>query len=144
VTSESRNFAKHNFDHTYNCSDPRSYFSSLRPLDYGIHRTAIPVFARCADLLARQRSLRSVTMVDLCAGYGVNAALLRYHVNLDELYDLYDEDAIPVAVDQASVTESDKRFFASRRIKNAPVDKVIGGARGALRGEGRPSRLWRQ
>lgn len=126
MTSESRNFAKHNFDHTYNCSDPRSYFSSLRPLDYGIHRTAIPVFARCADLLARQRSLRSVTMVDLCAGYGVNAALLRYHVNLDELYDLYDEDAIPVAVDQASVTESDKRFFASRRIKNAPVDKVIG------------------
>ena len=126
MTSQSRSFAKYNFDHTYNCSDPRSYFSSLRPLDYGIHRAAIPVFARCADLLTRRRSLRSVTMVDLCAGYGVNAALLRHRVNLDELYDLYDEDATPAATDQASVIKSDKRFFASRRIKSAPVDKVIG------------------
>ena len=45
MTSESRSFAKHNFDQTYNRSDPRSYFSTLRPLDYRIHRTAIPVFA---------------------------------------------------------------------------------------------------
>jgi hypothetical protein len=126
VISESRSFAKHNFDHTYNRSDPRSYFSTLRPLDYRIHRTAIPVFARCANLLARQRSLRRVTMVDLCAGYGVNAALLRHRVSLDDLYDLYDEDATPAATNQASVTESDKRFFASRRIKSAPVDKVVG------------------
>jgi len=126
VTSESRSFAKRNFDHTYNRSDPRSYFSTLRPLDYRIHRTAIPVFARCANLLARQRGLRRVTMVDLCAGYGINAALLRHKVSLDELYDLYDETAIPAATDQTPFIESDKRFFASRRVKSAPVDKVIG------------------
>lgn len=126
MTSESRSFAKHNFDHTYNRSDPRSYFSTLRPLDYRIHRTAIPVFARCANLLARQRGLRRVTMVDICSGYGVNAALLRHKVSLDELYDLYDETTTPAATDQSPFIESDKRFFASRRLKSAPVDKVIG------------------
>ena len=126
MTFKTLSFAKQNFDHIYNRSDPRSYFSTLRPLDYRIQRTAIPVFARCANLLARQRGLRRVTMVDLCAGYGVNAALLRHKVSLDELYDLYDETTTPSATDQSPFIESDKRFFASRRLKSAPVDTVIG------------------
>ena len=95
MSLKSRGCGKHNFDQIYNCSDPRPYFTTLRPLDYRIHRTATPVFARCAKLLALQRGLRRVTMVDVCAGYGINAALLRHSVNLDDLYDLYDSDATP-------------------------------------------------
>ena len=79
---------KENFDRIYNCKDPRPYFTTLRALDYRIHRHAIPIFARCAKLLSVHRNLRRIKMVDLCSGYGVNAALLRFRVTLDDLYTL--------------------------------------------------------
>lgn len=126
MKSETRNIAKHNFDHIYNCDDPRPYFTTLRPLDYRIHEGAIPVLDRCTRMLARLRGLSRITMVDVCTGYGVNAALLRHRVELDELYDLYDESARSPAIAQERLIEKDRRFFEARRIRNTPVHRVIG------------------
>ena len=53
-------------------------------------------------------------MVDLCAGYGVNAALLRFRVTLDDLYTLYDAESTPPLHAGVSLEDWDRRFFASR------------------------------
>lgn len=126
MSSESRSRGKRGFDHIYNCADPRPYFTTLRPLHYCIHHTAVPFFRRCATHLALRRNLRRITMVDVCAGYGINAALLRHDVSLDGLYELYDESAVPAAADPEALKASDRRFFASRRLKRSPIEKVVG------------------
>ena len=116
---------KENFDRIYNCKDPRPYFTTLRALDYRIHRHAIPILARCAKLLSVHQKVRRIKMVDVCAGYGVNAALLRFHVTLDDLYTLYDAERTPPLRAGMSLEDWDKRFFVSRRRGNGSIGPVI-------------------
>ena len=116
---------KKNFDRIYDCKDPRPYFTTLRALDYRIHRHAIPIFARSAKLLSVHRNLRRIKMVDLCAGYGVNAALLRFRVTLDDLYTLYNAESTPPLRAGVSLEDWDRRFFASRLRGNGSIGPVI-------------------
>jgi hypothetical protein len=126
---DTREFAKKNFDHTYNCEDPRPYFTTLRPLDYRIHRDALPLFEECARTLARACGVPRITMVDLCTGYGINAAMMRHSVGLDDLYDLYDLNDCRSGSPQSDLPsrlERDRRFFVAKRLKGAPVGKIVG------------------
>ena len=80
---------KVSLDHLYVQDDPRPYFAALRELDYVIPQLAKPYFAK---LIGECRSARSVavpTVVDVGCSYGVNAALLRCDVTIDELYEHY-------------------------------------------------------
>ena len=67
--------------------DPRTYFRTLRKLDYQIPQLAKPRFARLVDELRSTR--RTVTVLDIGCSYGINAALLRYDLTMDELYERY-------------------------------------------------------
>ena len=123
---EKRSSVKHDFSCLYNCSDPRPYFSTLRPLDFRIHRYAIPVFDRCIAMLRRLRNTPRIDIADLCTGYGVNAALLCHAVSLDHLYELYDESASQVSTDQGAIIDRDRRYFASRRRKGSSIRSFVG------------------
>ena len=116
---------KENFDRIYNCQDPRPYFTTLRPLDYRIHRHAIPIFNRCAKFLSAHRNLHRIKVVDLCAWYGVNAALLRFRVTLDDLYTLYDAESTPPLHAGVSLEDWDRRFFASRLCGDGSIGPVV-------------------
>ncbi len=77
---------KASFNAIYDEPTPAAYFSALQPLDYAAPGRAKPIVRRCVEALRRRRGLQTVTVLDLCAGYGVNAALLMHRLNLSDLY----------------------------------------------------------
>ena len=83
---EDINEAKANMDYIYNQSDPRAYFRELKKLDYAIPEVAKPIFQKLITALQRRRN-DTVHVLDLGCSYGVNAALLKHDLSMDELYD---------------------------------------------------------
>ncbi len=98
----------------YNKSDPRSYFSVLRRLDYIIPQLAKPVFRNVIEAYREGREADAVHVVDIGCSYGVNAALLRCDMEMDELYALYDLDRA-AGLDRKELLERDRELFAERR-----------------------------
>jgi len=90
-TYSSANESKATFDDIYNQPDPRDYFETLSELDYVIPEQARPVFRAVFRALRelRERSGASTKVVDLGCSYGINAALLKLGVSMDELEELY-------------------------------------------------------
>jgi carnitine O-acetyltransferase len=80
---------KVSLDHLYAQPDPRPYFAALRELDYVIPQLAKPYFAKLIEECRTARSVAVPTVVDVGCSYGINAALLRCDVTIDELYDRY-------------------------------------------------------
>ena len=80
---------KVSLDHLYEQDDPRPYFAALRDLDYVIPQLAKPYFAKLVEEHRETTSVAVPTVVDVGCSYGVNAALLRCDVTLDELYERY-------------------------------------------------------
>lgn len=80
---------KASFDAIYDQPTPAAYFSTLRPLDYSTPGRAQPLVRRCVEALRRRRGLETVTVLDLCAGYGVNGALLKHRLTLLDLYERF-------------------------------------------------------
>lgn len=97
----------------YNLADPRGYYDSISQLGYEIPTHARPVFAKLIQALARARGLTVPAIVDLGCSYGVNAALLKYGLTLE---DLYARHATPQA-QALSVAETicqDRDFYSNR------------------------------
>lgn len=115
--------AKTNFDHIYNCADPEPYFQALRPLDYRSPQSALPIFSACIRALQQLREREQLSILDLCCGYGVNAALINHRLGMDDLYDYYD-DADRSALPLVQRLIADRDFFDQR--KASPEHSVIG------------------
>jgi hypothetical protein len=77
---------KASFDEIYDGPTPAAYFSVLRPLQYLLPGHAQPMVLRCMAALQRRRGLERVTVLDLCAGYGINAALIKCNMTMQDLY----------------------------------------------------------
>ena len=86
ASSRLRADGKASFDAIYDEPTPAAYFSALWPLEYMTPGCAQPLVRRCVEALRRRLKLETVTVLDLCAGYGVNAALLRHRLTLPDLY----------------------------------------------------------
>lgn len=103
------NEAKASMDHIYDQPDPRPYFRELKSLGYSIPEQAKPLFAQLLSLL-RERRQGPFHVLDLGCSYGVNAALLKHNLSMDELYDHWSEpqfsDASP-----ADVRNQDRQYF---------------------------------
>lgn len=90
-TYSSANDSKATFDDIYNQPDPRDYFETLSELGYVIPEQARPVFRSIFSALRETRELTSATtkVVDLGCSYGINAALLKFGVSMEDLEELY-------------------------------------------------------
>lgn len=114
---------KESFDHIYNRPDPREYFRVLGNLDYEIPQVANPVFTTV--LAARDRRAKltsdedSGSVLDVCCSYGVNAALLRCDLNLDDIVAHYVEPSV-ADLSPAELAASDREFYASHQVANPP------------------------
>lgn len=80
---------KVSLEHIYTQPDPRDYFRTLRALDYHIPQLAKPYFAKVVDECRQERSGRPLRVLDVGCSYGVNAALLKFDISMDDLYDRY-------------------------------------------------------
>jgi SAM-dependent methyltransferase len=77
----------------YNKPDPRVYYSTLKDLDYQIPETAKPVFQRVISAYRQAYGKDKVRVLDVGCSYGVNAAILKCDLEMDQLYDLYASQA---------------------------------------------------
>ncbi|MGH3930947.1 MAG: class I SAM-dependent methyltransferase [Pseudonocardiaceae bacterium] len=102
---------KADFTAIYNQPDPRAYFRTLNSLDYQVPQQALPVVE--AVLAASARSGRPRTVLDVCCSYGINAALLRCQVDLDEISARYTDPAL-AALAPGDLIEADAVFYADR------------------------------
>lgn len=113
---------KASFDAIYDDPLPSAYFSALRPLEYSTPGRAQPMVRRCVEALRRLRRLETVTVLDLCAGYGVNGALLKHRLTLDDLYERYGQAPRCGAGFQRIL--ADALWFLRRRRREARVRVV--------------------
>ncbi len=97
-------------DQIYNCPDPRPYFSELRKLEYLIPQHAKPAFLNVLDAYKESKGVTSTKLIDLGCSYGVNAALLKYDMDMQELYELY---GTPQAenLDRQELIQRDRKIF---------------------------------
>lgn len=100
---------KLNLDHVYNKPDPRGYFSTLSKLDYCVPEVAKPFFKRLLEAKRAANGEAAAKIVDVGCSYGVNAALLKHDMSLDDLYRLYSDEA---PADQATMLERDRALFS--------------------------------
>lgn len=111
---------KAHFDDIYDQPDPRSYYRTLGALDYEIPQRALPVLqALVAALPADPVADRPPRVLDVCCSYGINAALLRFDVSLDELHQRYTSEELG-SLSPAELASADDAFFAARRRTEAP------------------------
>ena len=105
------NDGKATFDNVYNHPDPRAYFATLGRLGYCIPEQARPVFDAVIDALKEARGTEVPTLVDIGCSYGVNAALLKYDLSIDALYQRYTEPQL-ARLDAGTLLKRDAEFFA--------------------------------
>lgn len=101
---------KADFGRIYNQRDPRAYFTTLATLEYRIPEVACPVFRAVLEELRAVRGRERADVIDLGCSYGINAALLKRGVPMNELYAHYVNPALAGA-DSDTVAAQDERFF---------------------------------
>ena len=109
TTFEKINAVKASMDDIYDQSDPRAYFRELHKLGYTIPGIAKPIFQKLIHHLQRRRD-DTVHVLDMGCSYGVNAALLKHDLSMEELYEHWDQKALVEATSEEVVTY-DRRFF---------------------------------
>ncbi|OLP55805.1 hypothetical protein BJF92_09250 [Rhizobium rhizosphaerae] len=77
---------KHDFAPTYDQAWPHDYLQAHLGLDYVIPQNAKPTFERLIAACMKAKRKDSLKIVDVGCSYGINAALLKCAMTLDELY----------------------------------------------------------
>ncbi len=119
---------KANFDHVYDLDDPREYFEALGSFDYQIPQHGQRLFDPLVEALRRERGRRNghgcprLRVVDLCCSYGVNAALLKHELSLDDLYARYRSGEF-AGLSSEELAGADAAFYGERR-REAPPEVV--------------------
>ncbi len=113
---------KANFDHVYDLPDPRGYFAALGSLDYLAPEHGRRVFSALLNSMDTEDE-ESPKVLDLCCSYGVNAALLRYDLTLEDLYTRYaSEELADLSTDE--LVAADREFYVSHLKRTPP--RVVG------------------
>lgn len=112
---------KASFDHIYDLDDPRGYFNTLGKLDYQSPQHGSTVFSS----LLKEMKLegRPAKVLDLCCSYGVNAALLKHEICLDDLYSRYKSDPL-ASLSSDELAAEDAKFYEERSVQTPP--EVVG------------------
>jgi len=116
---------KESFEHIYDLEDPRGYFETLGKLDYRAPQNGYSFFSALVEAKKRVSGGEGeeVTVVDLCCSYGINGALLKYDVTLDDLYERYSSDEL-ASLSSEELAVADAKFFGSRKREAPP--RVVG------------------
>ncbi|MBZ4014297.1 class I SAM-dependent methyltransferase [Streptomyces purpurogeneiscleroticus] len=110
---------KVSLDHIYTQPDPRAYFTVLRTLDYCVPQLAKPYFAKLLKEYREERRVAVPKVVDIGCSYGINAALLKYDVAMDELYARYGGDAA-AGLTREGLLARDRELSRARRPAQSP------------------------
>lgn len=102
------------FDDYYDRPDPRTYFINLGEHDYRIAGEAQPFFRKVLDTLRDTRNVERVKAIDLGCSYGINAALMKHDITLEDLSAHYGDSAME-SLDRQGVLDRDLAFYRAHR-----------------------------
>ncbi len=105
------NSIKANFDAIYSQPDPREYYRVLCGLDYVIPELARTPFAALMTALRRQHGTK-LRIADIGCSYGINAALLRFPLDIQRLSGRYATSEMQ-ALDSPALAGLDRNYFRS-------------------------------
>ena len=112
---------KASFDHIYDLEDPRGYFNTLSKLGYQAPQHGSRIFAALME--GMDLDGQPAKVVDLCCSYGVNAALLKHELSLEDLYSHYgSEQLADLSADELAA--ADGEFYEDHRVGSPP--EVVG------------------
>lgn len=104
------NDAKASMDHIYDRADPRAYFRELKSVSYTIPGAARPILQQLIALL-RRNARDIVRVLDIGCSYGINAALLKYDLTIEDLYVRWGQ-MTPALITAEEIIKQDREFFA--------------------------------
>jgi SAM-dependent methyltransferase len=104
------NDAKASMDHIYDRADPRAYFRELKSVSYTIPGAARPILQKLIALL-RRNARDTVRVLDIGCSYGINAALLKYDLTIEDLYVRWGQ-MTPALITAEEIIKQDREFFA--------------------------------
>ncbi|WP_119069235.1 hypothetical protein [Rubrobacter indicoceani] len=123
--SQHQKSGKASFHDIYNMEDPRPYFAELGELDYETPDHGRRVFSELIRNRDRTGKVASdpTKVLDVCCSYGINGALLKHDLTLNDLYDRYRSEEMADLTSEELVV-SDAEFYSGRRREGAP--EVVG------------------
>ncbi|MGI9524358.1 MAG: class I SAM-dependent methyltransferase [Hyphomicrobiaceae bacterium] len=111
ISPERAHDLREEYEQVYEQPDPRAYFRILHGLDYRLPELASPLFRNVIDTISETRTAR-LRVLDVGCGFGVNAALLRYPIDIDRLaHRCRDLDTGELSTDR--LIQLDTNYFAS-------------------------------
>ncbi len=122
-TSERASDVREEYEQIYAEPDPRAYFRVLHSLDYRMPELARSVFRSLIETAAELRG-EAPRVLDIGCGFGINAALLCYPIDMNRLAHRYrDLDAGDLSSER--VIHLDRNYFASWPL-GLPVENYVG------------------
>ena len=112
--------SKADFSAIYDRPDPRAYVRTLHALDYQVPQQALPVFE---TVLRAMGAGAARPVLDVCCSYGINAALLRCGVDLEQMHARYADPAL-TGLSPDELARADADFYAGRLTQ--PDRRVVG------------------
>lgn len=109
---EEINHVKACMDHIYDRPDPRAYFRELNNVGYKIPGEAKPIFQQLISHL-RNKIDDTIRILDMGCSYGINAALLKHNLSIDDLYDHWGRKILANATPE-EIIKQDQEFFTDR------------------------------
>ena len=116
---------KTDFDSIYNREDPRAYFRTLAPLKYSSPAHGKRIFLKCAEKITDIRGNAQIDIIDLCCGYGLNGALLKHDMELENLYDRYASEGTTTLASE-DLVEADQQHFADAKPGMDVINDIVG------------------
>jgi hypothetical protein len=118
---------KEDFSVIYNQPLPDAYFRRLGPLNYQIPRHGMTVIGHVMALIQSISHKSTLTLLDLCCSYGINAMLLKLELSLQQLYHYFAREVRkPVSqLELLQYLEQDRHFFEAHAHQNSGV-QVLG------------------
>ena len=83
------NQKKLDLNDVYNLRDPESYYQSMAQYEYDLPEGAKPYFQKVINAYRQDKSVNSLKILDIGCSYGINAAILKFHKSMRELYQYY-------------------------------------------------------
>lgn len=111
---EGLNSHKTSFASIYDAPTPTAYFTAMRDAEYQIPQNAKLTTLVILRAAKRAKSRRSIRVLDVGCSYGVNAALLKHDISLDDLYEHYSSQAC-AGLTRSQLIYRDRAFYSSRR-----------------------------
>ena len=115
-----QNEGKQDFGSIYDSPDPYGYYQTLGRFDYVIPAEAKPVLERVIAELQGFNNEDRLRIVDVGCSYGVNSALLKCDLQMDDLYRYY---ASRGPQPNGAAVGPDSRFFESQG-RGRPLEVV--------------------